>query len=164
MVERSLKERYIFLVKGKGKGNTQLSAFDAALYDARISNFNLIYLSSIIPENSKIIFKKIKFREEDYGKKLYVVLAKKIETKKGKYAFAGLGWVQNKEGRGLFVEDTADNKKELKKLITLSLKDLIKRRKEYKYGKINYLISGIKCKGKPVCAICAAIYQIEDFK
>ncbi len=32
-----------------GTGETELSAFDTALYNAGIANYNLLYLSSVIP-------------------------------------------------------------------------------------------------------------------
>ncbi len=38
---------------GIGEGATKLAAFDRALFDAGIANYNLIKLSSVIPENSE---------------------------------------------------------------------------------------------------------------
>jgi arginine decarboxylase len=164
MKERSFKKKYIYLTKGTGEGKTKLSAFDKALCNAGISNLNLILLSSVIPANSEIIFAKPRIKVEDYGQKLYLVLAKKVETRKNKLAVAGLGWVQAKDGRGLFVEHEGESEREVKNLIENSLKDLMKNRPEYNYGKINCLFSSIKCEKNPVCAIVAAVYQIEKFK
>jgi arginine decarboxylase len=45
----------IQLVSGAGSARTQLAAFDAALVDAGISNYNLITLSSVIPAGAEII-------------------------------------------------------------------------------------------------------------
>ena len=39
----------IRLSSGRGEGPTPLAAFDAALLDAGVSNYNLLPLSSVIP-------------------------------------------------------------------------------------------------------------------
>jgi arginine decarboxylase len=44
----------IYVTTGKGEGPTPLAAFDAALIDAGIPNYNLIYLSSVILACGKI--------------------------------------------------------------------------------------------------------------
>ncbi|MGA1795929.1 MAG: pyruvoyl-dependent arginine decarboxylase [bacterium] len=41
--------RYFFFVKGAAEGYTPLNAFDGALIDAGVGNFNLVKVSSIIP-------------------------------------------------------------------------------------------------------------------
>lgn len=43
--------RYYFFAKGSSEGNTPLNAFDGALIDAGVGNFNLVKVSSIIPPN-----------------------------------------------------------------------------------------------------------------
>ena len=70
---------------GVGTGSTKLSAFDKALWNAGIANFNLIPLSSIIPPDSQIELRKLKLQnsKEDFGKKLYVVLSQKATYKEG---------------------------------------------------------------------------------
>lgn len=45
-------ENFIIVV-GSGRGKTYLNAFDAALYDAGISKYNLIKVSSILPPGAK---------------------------------------------------------------------------------------------------------------
>lgn len=41
--------RYFFFAKGVSEGNTPLNAFDGALIDAGVGDFNLVKVSSIIP-------------------------------------------------------------------------------------------------------------------
>lgn len=41
------------LVAGIGNGNTELNAFDSALYNAGVGNYNLIKVSSILPPASR---------------------------------------------------------------------------------------------------------------
>ena len=97
--------RPIIITSGKGNASTKLAAFDAALWDAGIANYNLIKLSSVMPPKSKLI---VGSPENPQGKRvgdrLYVVLAEKREDKVGKEAWAGIGWVQAENGHGLFVE------------------------------------------------------------
>jgi len=46
----------IILTSGIGIGSTKLNAFDNALLNAGIGNFNLLSVSSIIPPKAKIIY------------------------------------------------------------------------------------------------------------
>jgi len=162
MSENKQKNLKIYLTSGTGKGLTDISAFDAALANAGIANYNLIYLSSIIPEGSRIEIKKLKPKKAEYGRKLYVVIARHDQDTSGKEAWAGLGWSQDRIGRGLFVEHKSESKEAVIRLIRNSLKDM-KKLRSYKYGRINYSVTGIKCKNKPVCAVVAAVYQSEEW-
>ena len=152
----------IEVVKGVGSGKTSKSAFDAALHDAGISNYNLICLSSIIPQESsvKIIHKRELF-ENEYGNILYVILAKMEQVEIGKHANAGLGWAQQKDGRGVFVEHYAESEDDVKKLINLSLGELVKRRKG-EFGEFDHLTASIECKECPVCALVVALYSSQE--
>ena len=152
----------IRLTWGVGKGSTEISAFDNALYDAGISNYNLIRLSSIVPTSSKVIIKKIDWNKKEHGDKLYVVLSDGIETKPGKEIWAGIGWIQNKEGKGIFVEQIGDSKKSLINSIKISLKEMQKNRSE-KFGEINMKITNTKCVDKPVCALVSAVFKSEKW-
>ncbi|OYT37744.1 hypothetical protein B6U82_01185 [Candidatus Pacearchaeota archaeon ex4484_31] len=151
----------IYVTYGTGQGKTAIAAFDKALNDAGISNLNLILLSSVIPKNSKIFLKKLKIKN-NYGNKGYVVLSKKIEKEKD--AFAGLAWTQDKEGKGLFVEAAGNSRKEVEKLLTVSLEEMKKTRNK-RFGSIKKKIVGIKARNKEsyVCAVVAALYKIEGW-
>ena len=48
-----IKPENFFLVAGKGKGEYPLIAFDNALKDAKISDYNLVKVSSILPNGVK---------------------------------------------------------------------------------------------------------------
>lgn len=153
----------ICVTHGVGEGKTDIAAFDAALMEAGIANYNLIYLSSIIPKDSKIEVRKYRQKDKEYGNKLYVVIARCDQEIFGREAWAGLGWIQDKQGRGLFVEHKAESKEAVIRLIKSSLENMRKTRK-YKYGKINYLTAGIKCRDKPVCALVVAVYGSEEWE
>lgn len=153
----------IIVTHGSGEGRTNISAFDSALMQAGIANYNLICLSSVIPKASRIKIEKFKTRENEYGNKLYVVMARCDQKNFGEEAWAGLGWIQDKNGRGLFVEHKGESEKSVIRLIKNSIEDMRQYRK-YQYGNLKYFVSGIKCKDKPVCALVMAVYQSEEWK
>ncbi len=93
------------IVSGTGTGPTLLGALDKALLAAGVGSYNLICLSSIIPPHSKIQRGTLTPKSDEYGHRLYVVMAHQMANEKGTEAWAGLGWVQEPDdGRGLFVE------------------------------------------------------------
>ncbi|MEI6040094.1 MAG: pyruvoyl-dependent arginine decarboxylase [Candidatus Berkelbacteria bacterium] len=154
----------ICITKGQGTGNTELSAFDEALHKAGIANYNLIRLSSVIPVGSEVDFCQLTGNGKDeFGYKLYVVYAQQRESVPGKEAWAGIGWVQAEDGRGLFVEHEGSSESEVHDLIQNSLTDMVKYRSD-SFGLIQYAIVGTKCEDKPVCAFIAAVYQSESWE
>ena len=153
----------IIITKGKGTGLNKLSAFDNALYDAGIANFNLIPLTSIIPPASKVKVKRIDWNKIDFGNKLYVVMARASQEVIGKEAWAGIGWVRDKKGHGLFAEHIGESREDVLQLVKNSLGDMVKYRPE-KYGQPKYVTSGIACQDHPVCAIVVAVYKSEGWE
>lgn len=155
-------KRKIYITKGVGEGRTAISAFDTALANADIADYNLIYLSSIIPAGSVVEIKKFKPKENEYGRRLYVVIARCDQNTAEKEAWAGLGWVQDKEGRGVIAEHMGEDKKTVLRLIRNSLIDM-KKLRPHKWSKINYSTIGIRCKNRPVCAVVVAVFQSEKW-
>ncbi len=158
----------IFVTYGAGRGRTYKSAFDAALWDAGIANYNILELSSVVPNGTDIEIKKINYNERnnhaERGFKLYAVLAYKNETMPGKEAWAGVGWIQSKKDKGgLFVEHHGESKEEVEKLIEDSLEDMKKYRKE-DFGEIQMKVHGIKCEGDEVCSLVSAVFESEDWR
>lgn len=148
----------ITLTSGTGEGTTELAAFDKALHDAGIAHYNLVKISSVIPEGSEIEVSKINPGIEEYGRILFVVMAEKREYRKGKRACAGLGWVQDKDGRGLFVEHEGNSEEQVKNSIEETLTSMQEYR-EQEFGEIKYKITGVDCNDKPGCALVAAVYK-----
>ncbi|NDC22448.1 pyruvoyl-dependent arginine decarboxylase [bacterium] len=154
----------IQITQGVGIGPTQLAAFDKALNEAGVANFNLIYLSSVVPPSSKIITTKKPSFEGEWGDKLYVVSAQQRTSKRHEEAWAGIGWVQDpKTGKGLFVEHEGHTKAEVVGNINASLSALAKHRKT-KFGSINMKVVGTKCQDQPVCALVIAVFESEPWK
>ncbi|MEK6817537.1 MAG: pyruvoyl-dependent arginine decarboxylase, partial [Nanoarchaeota archaeon] len=48
----------IFFTKGVGRHKEKLASFELALRNAGIEKYNLVYVSSILPPNCKIISKE----------------------------------------------------------------------------------------------------------
>ena len=102
-VESRLK--LIHVTNGIGEEPTPLAAFDQALISAGVAHYNLIVLSSMIPAGCVVRRTKYITKADEYGYRLYLVMARSEEQQKGKSAWAGLGWAQDQNtGRGLFVE------------------------------------------------------------
>ena len=149
----------IQITQGVGNGPTQLAAFDKALNEAGVANFNLIYLSSVVPPNSKIIATKKPMIEGEWGDKLFVVAAQQRTSKRHEEAWAGIGWVQDpKTGKGLFVEHEGHTKAEVVGNIEASLKALSKTRK-IQFGPIKMKVVGARCENEPICALVVAIFE-----
>ena len=149
---------------GIGNGPTTLAAFDAALHHAGVSNYNLIRLSSVIPPGSVIVEKERKSPTvKEWGHKLYVVIADmRVDTPNAE-AWAGVGWVQDKEtGKGLFVEHEGNSEKAVVEDITQSLNALMATR-NVNFGHIHMKVVGKTCKHNPVCALVVATYQSKGW-
>lgn len=162
----------IKVVCGVGAGKTTLSAFDSALKDAGVYNYNLITLSSIIPPASRVIkIRRYKTPPEEYGYKLYVVKAEYRSDEVGKFIAAGIGWFQEDDGRGIFVEHEIKGEtkvaveSEINLRIINSLKDLARfRRIKFNESKIKSVISLTQIKDHPTCVLALAVFQSESWE
>jgi arginine decarboxylase len=153
----------IMITPGRGTGPTSVAAFDAALQAAGVLNYNLIHLSSVIPPCSTIVREQYVAPTDEYGHRLYVVMARRDESVEGAEAWAGIGWTQEKgDGRGLFVECTASTEEGVRKALHDSLCSMMKSRGR-EYGPIQCEISGMRCDGQPVCALVIAVYKSQGW-
>jgi len=154
----------IKITSGVGSGPTALGAFDAALRNAGIENYNLIPLSSVIPPGAEILRVRPTVRSSEYGHRLYVVMARHDASEPGEEAWAGLGWTQEPEsGRGLFVELHGSSRLSVHGAIESTL-DAMKAARDYDYAKNESLIVGGICEGKPLCAVAIAVYTSEPWE
>jgi arginine decarboxylase len=153
----------ICVTVGGGEGPTPLAAFDAALLTAGVENYNLLCLSSVIPPDSTIECARYVSAPEEYGHRLYVVMARHNEQQPGKAAWAGLGWTQDAESRrGLFVEIDGSDRDDVEQRIRAALGAMIASR-PYTYGPIKSAVVGAECHGQPVCAVAIAVYKSEGW-
>lgn len=151
----------IQLTSAVGSGPTSLAAFDAALRNAGIENYNLIPLSSVIPRGAVVERVRPESSPREYGHRLYVVMAREFATQPGDQAWAGLGWTQEStSGCGLFVELHASSRTAVENDIEATL-DSMKRSRSLDYGKNEREIIGATCVDRPVCALVIAVYASE---
>jgi len=154
----------IAITSGTGEGCTAVAAFDAALLRAGVENYNLIPLSSIIPPGSTIERATFVTPADEYGHRLYVVMARDDAETPGAEAWAGVGWTQEPEnGRGLFVELHGDSQAIVREGLDATLKSMQTSRGRT-YGPIHRELAGITCRGQAVCAVVIAVYQSEGWK
>lgn len=161
----------IYITTGKGHGKTLISAFDAALKNAGVYNYNIIKLSSIIPPSSVIKIKKYKANHLSYGDKLYVVKAEYRSRESGKYIGAAIGWYQLADGRGVFVEheEIGETKEavesNLRQEVKNSLKDLCRFRKyPVVEKKMKSKINIIQVKDSAACVQVIAVFKSEPWE
>jgi arginine decarboxylase len=151
---------------GIGTGPTKLAAFDSALNDAGVANYNLLRLSSVIPPDSKVLIHKEAAKEirgSKWGDRLYVVMAEERVDTPNTEAWAGIGWVQDKKtGQGLFVEHEGSSEQKVRRDIQQSLEALMATR-NINYGDIKMNVVGRTCVHEPVCALVIAVYQAESW-
>lgn len=148
----------IVLATGIGRGPTELAAFDAALLDAGVANYNLICLSSVIPPGSRIVQERWHTPAHEYGRRLYVVMSQMRESRLGHEVHAGVGWVRDEnEGHGLFVELHDDDRARLEHDLQSTLASM-QRGRGVALGPAQTAIASARCDGEPVCALVIAVY------
>lgn len=99
----------MFFVKGVGVHKDKLASFEAALRQAGIERYNLVYVSSILPPNCKIISKDEGLKELNPGQIVFCVMAR-IETSEPNRlvsAAIGLAVPQDREHYGYLSEHHA---------------------------------------------------------
>ena len=150
---------------GTGVGPTELAAFDNALVNASVANFNLIYLSSVIPPGSKMIVNNhSKKPVGNWGDRLYVVIAQERTSQRNQEVWAGIGWMQDKKTKkGLLAEHNGHNEAEVRADIQNSLTAFAQNR-NMKFGPMHMKVIGKKCVALPVCAIVVAIFESEGWE
>lgn len=157
----------IYVASGIGTGPTKLSAFDSALNHAGVANYNLIRLSSIVPPGANIIPHEKPLSDKalpgGWGDRLYVVMAEKRVDTPNAEAWAGIGWVQDKDsGKGLFVEHEGGSERAVRNDIKQSLEALMATR-NVNFGEIQMRVVGRACTTHPVCALVVAVFQATDW-
>ncbi len=153
----------IVLARGIGRGPTELAAFDAALRDAGVANYNLLGLSSVIPPGSVIEHGRWVTPPEHWGQRLYVVLSQMRSADRGEQVHAGIGWVQDEvAGHGLFVELHDSDHERLARDLATTLTSMQDGR-GVNLGPVHTEIASAKCEHEPVCALVVAVYACEPW-
>jgi len=154
----------IVLISGVGIGSTKLNAFDNALLNAGIGNFNLLQVSSIIPPKAEIIYFTKDKREKLLPKIGSVVpmvhcyiYGEKVGSKIA--AVLGLGIPKNyKEQNGVIFEFAGSDitKHKAEKLVRKMIKEALKVR-NLEIEEIKFVGTDCLVKKKYTCVIAAAL-------
>lgn len=159
-VDRRSTALTIQLTTGIGIGPTPLSAFDAALLQMGVGDFNLIRLSSVIPSGSRVRHVERVEEKARWGDRLYCVYAEQCATVPGQGAAAGIGWIvkDDDSGSGLFVEHHGSTEQEVATQIRSSLGAMAVNRGGGFDAPQMSIISAV-CEDEPVCAMAMATYS-----
>ncbi|MEM0492630.1 MAG: arginine decarboxylase, pyruvoyl-dependent [Candidatus Thermoplasmatota archaeon] len=87
----------VFFTKGVGKHKHELQSFELALRDADIEQCNLVYVSSILPPNCKIITKEKGIKELKPGEITYVVMSRNSTNEPNRLIGAAVGVAQPRD-------------------------------------------------------------------
>jgi|APHM01.1.fsa_nt_gi arginine decarboxylase (EC 4.1.1.19) len=102
----------IRVVSGTGTGPTATAAYDAALLDAGVGNYNLVVVSSVLPAEATVERPGTAPSLGAIGDRLTVVQARAVGDRAG----AALAWGHTPGGEGLFYEgntrDAGDDPRE----------------------------------------------------
>lgn len=93
----------IRVVWGTGTGPTAMSAYDAALADANVHDYNLVTVSSVVPASAAVEAVGTAPDLGPAGNRLTVVEAH-ANAAGPRHLSAGLGWTREPDGPGLFYE------------------------------------------------------------
>lgn len=153
----------IVVTSGVGTGPTALAAFDAALLQAGIANFNLLVLTSVIPPASRVVEVSGGANPPGgWGDRLYVVLSEARVQESHAEAWAGLAWAQAEDGRGVFVEHRGHARAQVEADLHATTSALLRSRRG-DYGPVRTRIEGIVCDHEPVCALVAAVFSARGW-
>lgn len=151
----------IAMAQGLGRGPTLLAAFDAALLDAGVANYNLLCLSSVIPPGSRIERRRWHTPPQAWGQRLCCVLSQAREDRPGHSVHAGIGWVQDAAaGHGLFVELHDHDRGRLQQDLAATLHSM-QHQRGVDLGPVHTEIASARCEGEPVCALVIAVYASQ---
>ncbi len=83
--------KMMFLTKGVGVDKNRLSSFELALRSAGIEQFNLVYVSSILPPLCKIVPRSEGLRHLESGEIVYCVMARSETDEPNRLISASIG-------------------------------------------------------------------------
>lgn len=87
----------MFFTKGVGVHKDRLASFEAALRDAGIEKYNLVYVSSILPPHCKTIHRDEGLKLLSPGEILYCVMARSETNEPNRLVVAAIGVAKPKD-------------------------------------------------------------------
>lgn len=137
---------------GAYEGRDRLESYTLALLDAGVIG-RFIQRPSLIPPGTEVEIEK---RKGDKGICTYYgVMSHAYQNIPEKCAFAGIGWIQDRRGNGIFMRSYGGSEEEVSEDLGRQLKVLVPQTSG---PKIDMKVIGITCQSKPVSAVVCAIY------
>ncbi|KKU82714.1 MAG: Pyruvoyl-dependent arginine decarboxylase [Parcubacteria group bacterium GW2011_GWA2_47_8] len=81
----------VFFTKGVGAHKDQLASFEAALRNAGIEKFNLVYVSSILPPRCQVVTREEGLKHLSPGSIVFVVMARNLTNEPNRLIAASIG-------------------------------------------------------------------------
>lgn len=160
-----IPENVIYLVKGHGYGSLDKTAYDDALWNAGIANFNIIPLSSVLPPSCSIVETKLDWNSYGRGMQLKVVESAALEVRKGLEAVAALGWIDPEGDKaGMLLELKGGDYDFLRIQMYEGLMEMSRRRGLNGEPKMVIERAPVSNDKTYTCALVAALYKIEVIK
>lgn len=145
------------LVKGTGEGITPLNAFDRALLDAGIGNFNLVRVSSIIPPGARFS----SLPEIPEGALLPAVYSYVTSNIPGEIISASVGGGISDEGIGLLYEFSHKGAAQVAEEIVKEMIEEGFKMRELTMKELHIVSSEHKVE-RIGCAVCAAVLWWDE--
>ena len=146
------------VVRGTGGGPTATASYDAALADAGVHNYNLVTVSSVVPEGASVEVVGTAPDLGPVGGRLTVVQAR-ATVERGP-AVAGLGWVLADEG-GLFYEASGTGRETVIEEIERGL-DRARDLRQWTYRGGDRTTAVARDEGTYTTAVVLAVYGRAD--
>lgn len=109
----------IRLVWGSAGGPTATAAYDTALAEANIHNYNIVTVSSVIPAGPPLEAVGTAPDLGPTGERLTVVQShQSVPPGESDPAVAGIGWTRSESGKGLFYEASGTDREAVREAIT----------------------------------------------
>lgn len=138
---------------GTGEGESRLGAFDAALAEAGVGDYNLVTYSSVVPAGVEVREVGTHAGEWPVGERVGVVLARGI-AEEGRVA-AGLGWALAEAG-GVFVEGTGPGLADCRGEVETALAE-VRGLRDWDWGDERFRF--VECEAEAVgAAVVVAVY------
>ena len=119
----------IRVVWGSGTGPTETAAYDAALAEAGIHDYNLVAVSSVVPAEPPVEAVGTAPDLGPAGEKLTVVQARAgvppVESgaaHEGQPAVAAVGWARSADGHGVFYEASGRDPERVRETVDAGLR------------------------------------------
>ena len=150
----------IHVVGGVGTAPTAKAAYDAALADANLHDYNLVPVSSIVPAEAAVVRVDRAPDLGPAGNRLHVVEARAATVGPGSVA-AGVGWATG-PGPGLFYEADAESEAEVETLLDEGLAAGRSLRERTFDAQDRLVVSTEAAPGEHTCVVALATYGESD--